>query len=66
MASWTCQKLREYLQAHDMEGLATHLHSQSVNGADFLTLTETQCVSELRLTPFAARKLLQERAAFLK
>ena len=62
---WTCQELRDYLSAHDLVGLAAHLYGQSVNGADFLHLREAQFVDELRCTPFAARKLLAARTAFL-
>ena len=66
MASWTCQELRDYLTAHDMAGLATHLHKQSVNGSDFLSLTQVQLVEELHCSPFAARKLVAARTTFLE
>ena len=65
LALWTCQELRDYLTAHDLAGLATHLHGQSVNGKDFLDLSETELVEDLRCTPFAARKLVAARAKYL-
>ena len=62
---WTCQELRDYLSAHDLAGLAAYLYEQSVNGKDLLHLTEATLVNELRCTPFAARKILAARTAFL-
>ena len=65
MARWTCRNLHDYLEAHDMAGLAAQLHSQSVDGSDFLSLSQEELTQELRLTPFAAKKLLKAREEFL-
>ena len=65
MATWTCQNLHDDLEAHDMTGLAAQLHNQSVDGSDFLSLSEEALTHELRLTPFAAKKLLKAREVFL-
>ena len=40
-------------------------HRQSVDGSDFLSLSEEALTNELRLTPFAAKKLLKAREVFL-
>ncbi len=37
------------------------LYANGVNGADMASLTEEILVKELRLTPFAARKVVQAR-----
>ena len=58
-------RLHDYLEAHDMAGLAAQLHRQSVDGSDFLSLSEEALTQELRLTPFAAKKLLKAREDFL-
>ena len=65
MSSWSCQELQDYLHAHDMAGLADQLYAQSVNGADFLDLTEVEFVEELRISPFAAKKLIIARNHFV-
>ena len=53
------------MHAHDMAGLADQLYAQSVNGADFLDLTEVEFVEELRISPFAAKKLIIARNHFV-
>ena len=65
MSSWSCQELQDYLHAHDMAGLADQLYGQSVNGRDFLDLTESQFVKELHMSPFAAKKLVIARNDFV-
>ena len=49
MAAWTCQNLHDYLEAHDMAGLAAQLHSQSVDGSDFLSLSKEALTQELSI-----------------
>ena len=62
LAACSANDLRFLLEAQDMSGPAAHLFSQSVNGADFLALTETELVNDVRVTPFVAKKLLKARA----
>ena len=42
LASCSASDVRAMLEAHDMHGLAAHLHAQSVHGADFLALTKKE------------------------
>ena len=66
MLAWTVAELASFLTAHDLEGPATYLQTQGVNGSDFLSLTCETFVKELRCTPFAAKKLLRVRDVFLR
>ena len=53
-------------EASDASEPAEALRSAGVNGSDFLKWkTERELASDLRLPPFAARKLLACRAQFL-
>lgn len=55
-----------FLQGEDLCGPAEVLRSAGVNGSDFLAWkSEGELASDLRLPPFAARKLLACRARFL-
>ena len=66
MQSWTVDALATFLQGEDLGGPAEALRSAGVNGSDFLEWkTERELASDLRLPPFAARKLLACRAQFL-
>lgn len=66
MQSWTVDALATFLQGEDLCGPAEALRSAGVNGSDFLAWkTEGELAADLRLPPFAARKLLACRAAFL-
>ena len=66
LVACSARDLRELLEAQDMHGPASHLFSQSVNGADLLALTEKELVDEVRVTPFVAKKLLKAREKFLE
>ena len=54
-----------FLTARDLEGPATYLQTQGVNGSDFLSLSGETLEKELRCTPFAAKKILGARELFL-
>lgn len=66
VATWTASDLRAQLEALDMSGPAAHLFSQSVDGSDFLTLTEKTLIDDVRCTPFVAKKLLKARTQLLQ
>lgn len=53
----TSDALYSFLVTQDLAGPAEVLRANAVNGADFLTLTETDYQRELRMTPFASKKL---------
>ena len=65
LAACSASDLRALLESQDMRGPAAHLFAQSVNGADLLALTQEELVTEVRVTPFVAKKLLRARATLL-
>ncbi len=65
MTGWTCSQLQDFLGGQDLAGLASVLYSQSVNGEDFLQLSDAEFVKDLRLSPFGAKKLVKTRSHFL-
>ena len=48
-----------------MVGPAGYLYAQSVNGTDFLALSESDFIHSVKATPFVAKKLVRVRDAFL-
>ena len=48
-----------------MVGPAGHLYAQSMNGMDFVELSESDFIHSVRVTPFVAKKLVRARDAFL-
>ena len=54
-----------FARARDLAGPASSLFASGVNGLDLLDVDENTLVNDLRLTPFAARKALGARGAFL-
>ena len=65
MGSWNVDAVVTFAHGRDLAGPAAALFTSSVNGSDLLTLTEDVLVHEVRLTPFAARKVMAARDAFL-
>ena len=66
MRSWTVSGLATFLEGEDLRGPAAVLRGAGVNGSDLLAWqSEGELVSDLRLPPFAARKLLASREKFL-
>ena len=65
MAAWSVNELARFLEERDLAGLAKHLAAQGVNGSDFAALTFDEFVGDVRVTPFAAKKLVATREAFL-
>ena len=65
MRTWSASGVVSWALAQDLEGPSAVLFASSVNGADLLEMTAELLVKEVRLTPFAARKVLRARDAFL-
>ena len=66
MSSWTTAEVSEFMAEHDAAGLAPHLAQNAVNGAELASFASWEALSkELRLTPFAAKKVLRLRDSFL-
>ena len=55
-----------FLEQADLSGPAAHLFANGCNGADLFKATSSTLTSELRLTLFAASKVLAAREAFLR
>ena len=65
MRSWTVAETGRFLKEHDLAGPAEQAWRSGVNGADLLQLSPEDLCSEVRLTPFAARKVAAAKNAFL-
>ena len=63
---WRVDAVVSWAVARDLAGPSKVLHENAVNGQDLLDADEGLMVKDLRLTPFAARKLLRARDAFLR
>ena len=65
MGQWSVNSVVSFAHGRDLTGPATALFASGVNGSDLLEVTEDVLVKDVRLTPFAARKVLAARDAFL-
>ena len=66
LRSWGAAELRRFLEGQDLQAIAATCYANGVNGADLDAWQDEATVEhELRVTPFAARKLLAARARFL-
>ena len=66
MRSWAVSEVERFLQARDLAGPAELARVSGVNGADLLMLSAEELSSEVRLSPFAARKVVAARGAYLR
>ena len=65
MAAFSVSETASWLESCDAMGLATIVRSNGVNGKDLLTFDNAKDVEDdLRMTPFAARKLLALRDGY--
>ena len=65
MQGWRVDAVVSWAVARDLAGPSKVLHENAVNGQDLLDADEDLMVKGLRLTPFAARKVLRARGEFL-
>ncbi len=66
MSAWLVGDVARWLEDADMEGTAAIFQAEGVNGKDILAfVSPEQMRADLRLSPFAARKVWGCRAAFL-
>ena len=66
MREWTSAEVSGFLRSADLAGPATACLASGVNGADLLLLTREALRDDVRLTPFAARKVVVARDDFLR
>ena len=62
---WTVADLARFMRGKDLAGPCGILQANGVAGADLLDMSASDLEGELRLTPFAARKVIKARDAFL-
>ena len=65
MRIWSVDGVVAFAHARDLAGPAVTLFNNAVNGADLLAVDLETLVQDVRLTPFAAKKVLAARDAFL-
>ena len=66
MRSWGVEEVGKFFNSMNACGIASVMQSNSVNGSDLLLFESAeQLVQDLRVTPFAARKVLALRNTFL-
>ena len=66
MFRWTVAEVTSVVEQCDVSGNAAHLLGNGFNGADLVNSTGSALVSDLRLTTFAARKILAARDTFIQ
>ena len=66
MRQWTASEVSGFLRRGDLDGPAATCWASGVHGADLLDFTWEALRDDVRLTPFAARKVLAARDAFLQ
>ena len=65
MRAWTVAETARFLDENDLAGPADIARASGVNGSDLLQLSLDDLIKEVRMTPFAAKKVVAARAAFL-
>ena len=65
VGAWAVADVASFLRQHDLSGPANVLFANGVNGVDFLEMTSRILQDELRLSAFAARKVLRARDGYL-
>ena len=66
MRSWTVVETGRFLEEHYLAGPAELTRVSGVNGADLLQLSINELSHDIRLTPFAARKVDAARDELLR
>ena len=65
MKSWTADEVVRFLTEKDLEGPARILFANGVRGRDLLQLSESVLKTDLKLSSFAAHRVLEARRVFL-
>ncbi len=63
---WCVKDVTDFLRRQDLSGPASVLSGSAFNGHDLIATTEVELTQDLRLTPFAARKILRARDEYLR
>ena len=62
---WSVAEVVSFLKAKDLDGPAETLSANGVRGGDLLTMSLETMTRDLRLSAFAARRIMAARTAFL-
>ena len=65
MQRWSSSEVSTFLQARDLPGPASVCYANGLNGADMHATSSQDLCEQLRMTPFAARKVVEVRDRFL-
>ena len=65
MRGWSVEETVSFLRGCDLEGPAATCYTSAVAGADLLELTREELINDVKLTPFAAQKIVKARDRFL-
>ncbi len=65
MGSWSVSATAHWLEKKDLLAAADAARNNGFCGADLLEAEENMLVTDLRLTPFLARKIIKARDDFL-
>ena len=65
MQRWTTEDVVRFLAATDLDGPARTMVANGVRGRDFISLSRDELIEDLKLSRFAAERILQARDAFL-
>ena len=66
MGKWGAEAVASFLEGADLAGPAAHLLKNGVDGKDLQGFDAGTLVHELRMTPFAAKKVVAAKDAFLR
>ena len=65
MESWSVDEVTKFFTAHDLRGPAAVLAANGVRGRDLVNLRLEDFQNDMRLSAFAARRLVAAREGFL-
>ena len=66
MSEWRVGDVVSFLTRKDLAGPASVMHANGVNGADLLDITKSTLEQDLRMSSFAARKVVSARDMYLQ
>ena len=65
MLRWNVAEVVSFLKADDLDGPAETLYANGVRGEDLLMMSLETMTRDLRLSAFAARRIVAARTVFL-
>lgn len=64
MAQWSVAQVVAFLERSDLHGPAQTCHRNGVAGSDLVEISASELIDDLRMTSFAARKVIAARESF--